>query len=146
MIWNPALDVCWGELESFTWNVRWALVTGADGVPLIKPVDAFSAKPAGNDPAVKAHVNGVTPPVTVNVWEYATPTWPFARDVVEMARLDVSMVRINTWVADCAGELESVTRNVIEAGSVNCGVPLIRPVEGSNARPPGNRPVAIDQA
>ena len=84
--------------------------------------------------------------MAVNVCEYATPTWPFARDVVPMPRVDGSMVRLNCCVAVCAGELESVTRNVIEAGSVNCGVPLIRPVEGSNARPPGNRPVAIDQA
>ena len=121
------------------------MVTGADGVPLIKPVDAFSAKPVGNDPAVKAQVYGAVPPVTVSVWEYATPTWPFARDVVAMPRVDGSMVRLNCCVAVCAGELESVTRNVIEAGSVNCGVPLIWPEEESNVRPPGNRPEEIDQ-
>jgi hypothetical protein len=34
------------------------------GVPLITPVDAFSASPGGNDPELSANEYGAVPPIT----------------------------------------------------------------------------------
>ena len=45
-----------GEPESVTLKVSGVAVTGVLGVPLIKPVDAFSDNPAGKVPAVTCHV------------------------------------------------------------------------------------------
>src|SRR5262249_49598648 len=39
---------------------------------------------------------------------------------------------------------ESVTWNTIADGSVNSGVPWIKPVAGSNSKPPGRRPEMTD--
>src|ERR1035441_9530697 len=47
-----ALAVCADEPESVTLNVSGVAVMGVLGVPLIKPVDAFSDNPAGKVPAV----------------------------------------------------------------------------------------------
>src|ERR1035441_5039055 len=46
-------------------------VVAAVGVPLITPVELFSAKPAGSAPEMIENVNGAVPPVTENVEEYA---------------------------------------------------------------------------
>ena len=53
---NAWLAVCTGEPESVTLKVSGVAVTGAAGVPLISPVDAFSDNPEGNVPAVNCHV------------------------------------------------------------------------------------------
>ena len=67
----------------------------ATGVPLIRPLDPFNDKPFGNTPEVMLQVYGVVPPVAVKVAEYAAPTWPLGRDVVEMVRILNSMFRVN---------------------------------------------------
>lgn len=54
------------------------------------------------------------------------------------------MSRLNAAVTLFAGELESVTRNVTFAGSVNCAEPPITPL-ASNVKPPGSLPETIDQ-
>src|ERR1035438_5668695 len=51
---------------------------------------------------------------------------------------------VRNLVAVCAGELESVTWNVITEGSVNKTVPLMTPVEGLNDNPPVTLPTIID--
>ena len=61
--------VCAEDPESVTLNVSGVAVTGVVGVPPISPVEAFSAKPAGNVPAVSCHVKAPVPPVAANVCE-----------------------------------------------------------------------------
>lgn len=56
-------------MESVTLNVSAALGTGAVGVPLIRPIDVFSAKPVGRIPEVSAHLYGAVPPLTARVCE-----------------------------------------------------------------------------
>jgi hypothetical protein len=57
--------VCWGELESFAWIVKFErpLVVG---VPVICP-DVDKLSPAGRDPDCKVHVYGATPPLAAMV-------------------------------------------------------------------------------
>ncbi len=64
-----AVAVCAGELESVTLNVSGVAFTAAVGVPLMRPVEAFSDKPFGRVPAVNCHVKAPDPPVAVSVWE-----------------------------------------------------------------------------
>ena len=64
-----AFIVCAGELESVTLNVNAVALTAAVGVPLIKPVNEFSARPPGNVPETRVQVYGAVPPVAVNVCE-----------------------------------------------------------------------------
>ena len=45
-----------GLLESVTLKVRGVLVTAAEGVPVMAPVEAFRAKPAGRVPLVSDQV------------------------------------------------------------------------------------------
>ena len=66
------LAVCAGELESVTFSVK-EEVPLAVGDPLIVPVDAPSANPAGNVPLVSDHVYGTVPPVAATVAEYDAP-------------------------------------------------------------------------
>ena len=64
-----ALDaVCGGAAASCTPTVKLA-VPAVVGVPVMAPVELFSVSPAGNDPAVIAHVYGVVPPVTAILCE-----------------------------------------------------------------------------
>jgi len=51
-----ALAVCAGEPESVTLNATTAALAAAVGVPLIKPVNEFRARPAGSVPEATAHV------------------------------------------------------------------------------------------
>ena len=53
--------------ESVAWKVSGVPFTGAVGVPVIAPLEAFSARPTGSVPLVSAHLYGVVPPVAINV-------------------------------------------------------------------------------
>src|ERR1035441_483731 len=133
--------VCAEDPESVTLNVSGVAVTGVVGVPPISPVEAFSAKPAGNVPAVSCHVKAPVPPVAARLWEYATPTWPLGRDVVVIVNVAGAMVRFKFAVAVCAEDPESVTLNVSGVAVTGVvGVPPISPVEAFSAKPAGNVP------
>ena len=56
-----------GVLESVTLKVSGVPVTEAEGVPVIVPVEAFRARPAGREPLVSDQVYGDTPPVAERV-------------------------------------------------------------------------------
>src|ERR1035437_415581 len=73
-----------GEPESVTLKLSGVPVTGAEGVPVICPVDAFSVNPVGKAPAVNCQVYAPNPPVARSVCEYGAPTVPLGRDVVKM--------------------------------------------------------------
>jgi hypothetical protein len=75
-----------GEPESVTLKVKDAALTGTVGIPLISPLDALRVKPLGSVPAVNCQLRVPVPPVAVRVFEYATPAWPFGRDVVVIVR------------------------------------------------------------
>src|ERR1035437_8045030 len=123
-----AVAVCAGEPESVTLKLRGDAVTGAVGVPLMRPVDAFSVMPVGKVPAVNCHVEVPVPPAAARLCEYATPTWPLANEAVVMVRVADVIVRVRFTLAVCAGELESVTMKVNGAAVTGTeGVPLISP-------------------
>ncbi len=56
-----------GVVESATRTVN-AEVPAAVGVPLIWPVEASSARPAGSAPAETDHAYGAAPPVAASAW------------------------------------------------------------------------------
>ena len=56
-----------GEAESVTLNVSDVALPAAVGVPLMTPVAAFKARPAGSVPPARVHVYGVIPPVAASV-------------------------------------------------------------------------------
>jgi len=81
---NVAVAVTGGVLLSVTVNPSDTFATVAVGVPLIRPVDAFSIRPLGNIPDVSCHEYGTVPPVAPSVWEYAVLTCPLLSDLVVM--------------------------------------------------------------
>jgi hypothetical protein len=52
-------------LESTTWAVK-VNDPAAVGVPVMAPVETFSVRPVGSEPAVMENVYGGTPPVATN--------------------------------------------------------------------------------
>ena len=115
-------------------------LAAAVGVPLIRPVDAFNARPLGSVPEVSDHVYGVVPPVAVSVCEYAVPACPFGSDNFVIVKTVGVIVSVRLTFVVCAGELESVTLNVSGVALIAAvGVPLIKPDEFS-VKPPGNVP------
>jgi hypothetical protein len=58
-----------------TWAVK-LNVPAAVGVPDIAPVEEFSVRPGGREPATIAKVYGGTPPVATRLELYGVPTWP----------------------------------------------------------------------
>ena len=59
--------VCAGLSASTTLKVSGVAFTAAVGVPVIAPVAASNARPAGSVPAVIDHVYGTVPPVAARV-------------------------------------------------------------------------------
>jgi hypothetical protein len=138
--------VCGGELESVTLNMSAVAFAAAVGVPLIRPVDAFNARPLGSVPEVSDHVYGVVPPVAASVCEYGAPTWPLASDAVVIVKVAGAIVRLRLTFVVCAGEPASVTLNASAVAlAAAVGVPPITPVEEFSVKPPGNVPEVNDQ-
>jgi len=128
-------------VESVTLNVSAAPFAAAVGVPLSRPVDEFNVKPPGSVPEVSDHVYGMVPPLAANVCEYAVPTWPLDSDNVVIVSVAGAIVSVRLTFVACAGELESVTLNMIAvAFAAAVGVPLISPVDEFTVKPPGNAP------
>ena len=108
-----ALDaVCGGMAASCTPTVKLA-VPAVGGVPVIAPVAVFRVNPAGNDPAVIAHVYGEVPPVTATLCEYAVDTVPGVRGVAVMMVKGAGLIASeNAADAVCEGVAESCTCTV----------------------------------
>ena len=66
---SPAVAVAAAGSLSVTWTVK-ALAPLAVGVPLIVPVEASRARPAGRLPPETDHVYGCMPPAAASVSEY----------------------------------------------------------------------------
>ena len=138
--------VCTGELESVTLKLNGVALIAVVGVPLIRPVDAVSERPAGNVPTVNCHVYGPVPPEAASDWEYAAPTCPSGREVVVMVSPGPVMVSVRLAVAVWAGEPESVALNVSGVAlTIAVGVPLICPVVALSVRPFGSVPAVSCQ-
>lgn len=80
------------------------------GVPVMTPVLVFKLKPAGSVPEVMAHVYGLVPPDSVNVWLYAVPAVAAGRELMlkvgggltlicKVAVLVVSVIEVAVTVA-----------------------------------------------
>src|SRR5579884_2491108 len=69
--------------ETCTLNENTPLV---EGVPLMTPVDEFSARPVGRKPELGTidQLYGGCPPPAVNVCEYTTPADPPGKEVVRI--------------------------------------------------------------
>ena len=81
-----AVCVCGGTLESVTLKLSAAFDTACVGVPVMAPVAAFNASPAGSVPLASVHEYGVAPPVAVSMAVYAVPTCPFGSEETETLR------------------------------------------------------------
>ena len=107
------------------------------GVPVIAPVVAFRARPAGKLPAVTAKVGAPVPPITLTDWLYAVPTVGAGSD----AGLTVSgALTMTEYACDAVAPTVSVAvivkLNVPEADDV----PLIAPPTTFSVNPVGNAP------
>jgi|GEM_PF-6570141 len=69
-----------------------AAVPGAEGVPLMTPVDAARLKPCGNVPCDIPQVTGATAPDTARVVEYGEPTVPFGNAAVMITGLELTVI------------------------------------------------------
>src|SRR5260370_39164659 len=78
--------VCAGEPESVTLKLSGVAVTWVVGVPLIKPVGAFSDNPAGRVPAGNCQVEAPVPPEAASGRGYDTFTPPVGSGAGGMVR------------------------------------------------------------
>ena len=86
-----------GDSASATLTVN-ALLPVAVAVPEITP-PAFKTSPIGREPEEMLHVYGATPPVAVNVVEYATVVTAVGTLVVEIETVPALTTSVNCWLA-----------------------------------------------
>src|SRR4029078_9541643 len=129
---------------SVAWIVT-AYVPAVVGVPEIRPVDAFSVRPAGSAPPATDQVTTPFPPVAVTVVAYQMLFRPAGSDAVPMATGAAPIAIEPLAEAAVAGSEASAT--VIENAKVPLlsGVPLRTPVAESSATPAGSAPLEIVQ-
>jgi hypothetical protein len=84
-------------------------------------------------------VYGVVPPAAASIVEYAVPTVPLGRLVVEIIRTGL-IVMANVNAAVCGVPSESVTFTVKVDVPTTVGVPEITPDDSFNVRPDGRAP------
>jgi hypothetical protein len=114
------------------------LVPVVVGTPEITPVEAFSVSPAGNPPAVTAHVYGVLPPLAASVVLYGWFIVALASvDVVTLS--DAPMVTLTGRLSVLP--MPSVTWTVKLLVPAVVGVPAISQPRPSDS-PAGNVPLA----
>ena len=107
------------------------------GVPVMAPVVALRARPAGKLPAVTANVDAPVPPVTVIDWLYAAPTVGAGSD----AGFTVSgALTITEYPCDAVAPTVSVAVIVKLNVPAADDVPLIAPLITFNVNPVGNAP------
>ena len=111
VIVSAFVAVCAGEPESVAFTVKLA-VPAVVGIPLIAPVLAFRASPAGNAPEVMLQVTAPVPPVEASAPLYALFTKPLGKVVVLIASVVGATTIVSSFVDDCAGFPESVTLRV----------------------------------
>src|SRR5437899_10647633 len=105
------------------------------GVPVMSPVVALSARPAGNPVALK--LVGLFFPYTTLF--RSTPTWPVAVPALVMTGVAGVIVTASVWGPVPPAMV--ALRVPIEAAA-RVGVPVMSPVVALSARPAGN-PVAL---
>jgi hypothetical protein len=131
-----------GACESVTLTVKLE-VPAVVGVPEITPPE-LKESPAGRLPELSDQLYGVTPPVAVSVWLYATPIWPFGRLEVVTDR-STGITIESAWSSVSGVPWESVTRTVKFEVPAVVGVPEIVPVEPPSDSPAGSEPDTTDQ-
>jgi len=119
-----------------------AAVPGADGVPLMTPVDAARPKPAGKLPTDIVHVTGGTAPDTASVAEYGVPAGAPGNVAVVITGLELTLIdRACTSDWPC----ESCALTVNEEVPALVGLPpMVPPLVSVN--PAGSVPNDTDQA
>lgn len=125
--------------ESTTWKVSGNVPLGV-GVPLMRPLDELSARPAGNEPEIIDQLYGAVPPEAWSVWLYVAFTTPCVRaDVVTVSG---GMAGLMTILSDCVAVwlAESVTLAMKTKVPAAAGMPEIAPVEGVRDKPVGREP------
>src|SRR5579885_3489003 len=98
------------------------------GAPLIAPLLALSASPAGSaEPFASDQVYGVVPPLPASCAAYGCPTMPAVSVEVVIASLAAAMVIESLAVAVCTGVAASLTCTVKVVLPAVVGVPAIAP-------------------
>jgi len=123
------------EFASVTPTVKFA-VPATVGVPLICAPDKLN--PCGRAPPEIDHVYGTVPPLACNVWEYATPTWPPVKLLVDIVRAGVTTI-LRLCVSDSGFFPEPVALTVkLNVPDEVGDPPMVPPLD--NERPPGKLP------
>ena len=118
-----------------------AAVPGAEGVPLMTPVDAARLKPSGNTPCDIVQLTGGTAPDTARVAEYGEPVVPSGNAAVMITGLELTVIFRGCVSVSPA---PSCTLAVNEDVPLFDGVPLMVPAPLS-ASPAGSAPPDTDQ-
>src|SRR5689334_4597954 len=114
------------------------------GLPVMAPVVAFNANPAGSDPVTIDHLYGVIPPLAASVVEYETPTVPLGNGDTVVIDNTVLITSVKLLVTVAAGEAESFARATNVNDPVAVGVPAMVPVDAFRVNPPGSNPLLTD--
>ena len=132
---EPALVACTVKVDVVP------AAPAGDGVPLITPVDAFSASPPGSAPDTTDQLYGPLPPVAASGWLYAVPDVPLARVVVVTLIPETTVIE-SAWVSVCPALVTCAVKLDVPAP---LGVPVIAPVPALSDRPAGSAPAEIAQ-
>jgi hypothetical protein len=131
--------VCTGLPESFTLTVKLNVPLDV-GIPEITPVDSAIDRPLGNWPDETDHVYGPVPPVALTELLYDWFTVPLARMAERTTNVGAATDNVNVALADCLGELVSVTVTPNVKFPLAAGVPEMTPVEAARETPAGSWP------
>jgi hypothetical protein len=110
---------------------------GVVGVPLMTPLAAFSAKPAGSVPLLMLNATGAVPPDVCTDWLYGASIRGTGSVTVAIASAG-TIVPLYVCVAVTAFASVAVTANVY--GPEAPGVPLITPLDAFKVKPDGSDP------
>ena len=112
-------------------------VPAADVVPVIAPVDVFSDRPVGSEPAETLYVGVPVPPDAVTLWLYATPCVVAGS---EPGEIDITTLIVTLYAREPVEPRLSVAVIVKLNVPAADGVPVIAPLDAFSDSPVGNAP------
>jgi hypothetical protein len=127
-----------GEVLSTTWTVKLELPCSL-GVPVMIPPDE-RLKPAGREPAKRAHESGDVPPTAVNDAWYGVPSMALGRFFVATVRgATLTVMESVTFATSATGAVLSVTSSVNVECPGELGMPVMVPLD-VRSKPAGTKP------
>jgi hypothetical protein len=139
---SVAVAVTWvGEVLSTTCTVKLGLPCSL-GVPEMTPL-AERLKPAGREPAKRAHESGAVPPAAVNDARYGVPCMALGRFlVVTVSGATLTARDSVTFVVSATGAVLSVTSIVNVECPGELGMPVMVPLD-VRSNPAGSTPAVV---